>query len=235
MKRQVAARCANVPAVAVVLTLLLLLTAFHVNGQTVTGTILGDVLDPSGAAVPNVSITITNQDTGVIRATMATADGVYSVPSLLPGKYTVDAKAAGFSPVEVKDVTVAIGSDARVDLRLSLGTTTQNVIVTDATQSIETTSPEVSQVVDENLIKDIPLNARDLQQLAEIQPGVQFNYYSPFGRQLAIVGDRPTHNRYLQEGVDTTVTYRTAALSLAGVLLGVSGKGIQSAVDGLRR
>src|SRR6185437_5251827 len=129
----------------------LLLSPLHLNAQTVTGTILGNVLDSSGAAIPNAEITITNQDTGVARVSAGSADGVYSVPSLIAGKYTVGVKAQGFSPAQVKDVVVNVGSEARVDLRMQVGSTTQTVTVTESVPMVETTSSEVSQVMDEDL------------------------------------------------------------------------------------
>ena len=150
---------------------------FSLPGQTVTGTIAGTVLDPSGAAIPNAAITVTNEDTGIVRNSVATTDGVYTIPSLLPGKYTVEGKAQGFGTVQTKNVTVAVGSDTRVDLTLQVGSTTQNVVVTGAAATIETSNAEVSQLMDELVINATPLNNRDLQQLAVIQPGVQYNYY----------------------------------------------------------
>src|SRR5690348_6348040 len=187
--------------------------------QTVTGTILGNVLDASGAAVPNAQITITNQDTGVVRGAASTGDGVYDVPSLLPGKYTVEAKAAGFTPSGVKDVVVNVGSNTRVDLTLQLGQVTQQVTVSEAVPTIETTSSEVAQVMDEEIIQNIPLNARDLQQLSVIQPGVQQTYTSSFGKQVSVGGDRVANNRFLQEGIDLTWTFRTSPVSLASNIL----------------
>ena len=215
-------RCVRLLAVAIVS--LLVMPAVQVKAQTVTGTILGNVLDPSGAAIPNAEITITNQDTGVTRSAVSTADGVYNVPSLLSGRYTVSAKAPGFNPIQVQNVVVAVGSDSRVDLKLQVGSTSQTVTVQEAAPTVETQSSDVSQIMDENLIGEVPLNARDVQQLAVIQPGVQYNFYSAYGKQLSVAGDRSIDNRYLQEGMDMTWTYRTSPSSLPtsdGVLLGV--------------
>src|SRR5205085_1230199 len=117
------------------------------RAQTVTGTILGNVLDASGAAVPNAEVTVTNQDTGVSRSVTSTADGVYTVPSLLAGKYAVEAKAQGFTVQQVKDVALNVGSNARVDFSLQVGQVTQQVTVTEALPTVETTSSEVSQVM----------------------------------------------------------------------------------------
>src|SRR4051812_7555465 len=93
--------------------------------QNVTGSIQGSVLDSSGAIVPSAEITITNANTGVARSTTATSDGVYNVPSLASGTYTVDAKAQGFAPMQVKNVVVNVGSNTRVDLALQVGQVTQ--------------------------------------------------------------------------------------------------------------
>jgi hypothetical protein len=191
------------------------------RAQTVSGTILGTVTDSSGAAVPNAQITITNQDTGVVRTSVSTAEGNFNVPSILPGKYSVEAKAGGFTPEQVKDVTVQVGSDARVDLKLQVGAVTQQVTVTEAVPTVETTSSEVSNVVTEDLIAQIPLNARDIQQLAVVNPGVQWMKTSFGGNQISVSGDRPSNNRYLQEGMDMTWSYKLSPISLAsGIILG---------------
>lgn len=191
------------------------------RAQTVTGTILGTVEDSSNAAIPNAQITITNQDTGVVRTATSTADGLYNVPSLAPGKYTVAGRAAGFSAAEVKDVQLSVASDTRVDLKLKVGQVTQAVTVTEALPTVQTTSSEVSQVVTQALIQQIPLNARDLQQLAVVNPGVQWMKTSFGGNQLTVSGDRPSNNRYLQEGMDMTWSYKLSPISLAsGIMLG---------------
>lgn len=204
------------------LIMLCMASGIRLRAQTVTGTVLGIVLDTSGAVVPNAQITITNQDTGVVRAAATSADGLYNIPSLEAGNYTVDAKALGFNPVQVRNVVVTVGSSSRVDLRLQVGSTTQSVIVTEAVPTVETTSSEVSQVMNEDFIKEIPLNARDLQQLAVIQPGVQWMNTGFGGTAMTVAGDRPTNNRFLQEGMDMTWTYRLSPISLASnVLLGV--------------
>ncbi len=112
-------------------------------------------------------------------------------------------------------------SDTRVDLRLQIGQVTQQVTVTEAVPTVETTSSEVSQIVDQQVIQQIPLNARDIQQLAVVNPGVQWMKTSYGGNQLSVSGDRPSNNRYLQEGMDMTWSYRLSPISLAsGIMLG---------------
>src|SRR5437868_2658623 len=172
------------------------------HAQSAAGAIVGNVVDASGSAVPTAAITATNQDTGVTRNTSTTADGIYNIPSLLPGTYTVEAKAQGFGPAQVKDVVVRVGSDTRGDLMLQVGQITQTVTVTEAVPLVETRSADVSQVLDQATIESIPLNARDVQQLAVIQPGVQYLTTSGYGgKSLSLAGSRPIDNRYLQGGI----------------------------------
>jgi hypothetical protein len=192
------------------------------HAQSASGAIVGNVMDPSAAAVP-ASITVTNQDTGVVRNTASSPEGLYNVPSLLPGNYTVVARAPGFGPVQVKDVVVRVGSETRVDLTLQIGALAETLTVTEAVSVVETTDVDVSQVLDALVIKSIPLNARDVQQLAVIQPGVQYLNTSGYGgKSLTVAGSRPIDNRYLQEGMDMTFTYRVSPFNLAsGLILGV--------------
>lgn len=198
---------------------LLLVSGSQIQAQTVTGTISGTVLDPSGAVVPNAEVSVTNQETSVVRTTTGTADGLYSVPSLLPGRYTVQVKAQGFNTSQVQNVVVNTGTETRADLHLEVGTTNQAITVTESIPTVETTSTDVSQVMSQDLIKIIPLNARDLQQLSVIQPGVQQTFTSSFGKQVSVGGDRVANNRFLQEGIDLTWTFRTSPVSLASNIL----------------
>ena len=202
-------------AVVLVGILFLAFPLLSLRAQTVTGTILGNVLDASGAAVPNAEITVTNQDTGVARTATSTSDGVYTVPSLLAGRYSVEARAQGFTPTQVKDIVVNVGSNARVDFALQVGQVTQQVTVTEALPTVETTSSEMSQVMDARLIEAVPLNARDLQQLALIQPGVTMVFTGSYGHTLSVGGDRVSNNRFLQEGVDVSLFSKQSPVSLA--------------------
>ena len=77
---------------AAVMIALVAVPAAHLSAQTVTGTLLGTVLDSSGSAVPNATVTLTNQETGVIRTTGTSNEGFYTVPSLIAGKYTVEVR-----------------------------------------------------------------------------------------------------------------------------------------------
>src|SRR6266478_1981246 len=113
MKKLSAPRGRVIGTIVLLAALFCTRTTTSIHAQSASGTILGNVMDPSRAAVP-ASITARNQDTGIVRNTASSAEGVYNVPSLLPGNYTVEASAPGFGPVQVKDVVVRVGSETRV-------------------------------------------------------------------------------------------------------------------------
>jgi Carboxypeptidase regulatory-like domain/TonB-dependent Receptor Plug Domain len=198
-----------------------LLSVGVMQAQTVTGTIVGTVVDSAGAAVPNARITILNQDTGISRTAASTEEGQYRVPQLSSGRFTVTAEAQGFAKTQVKDVAVAVAGESRVDMKLSVAATTTEVEVTDQALAVNTETAAVSTLMTLSAIEEVPLNARDIQQLAVIQPGVQTDPNNNWGNQIVIAGSRPQQNRYLQEGIDTTWTSKTAPVSAAGVVLGV--------------
>ena len=198
-----------------------LLSVGVMQAQTVTGTIVGTVVDSAGAAVPNARIIVLNQDTGISRTAVSTEEGQFRVPQLSSGTFTVTAEAQGFAKTEVRDVAVAVAGESRVDLKLSVAATSTEVQVTDQALAVNTETAAVSTLMTMSAIEEVPLNARDIQQLAVIQPGVQIDTNNNWGNQIVIAGSRPQQNRYLQEGIDTTWTSKTAPVSAAGVVLGV--------------
>jgi hypothetical protein len=195
--------------------------AFSTGAQNVNGTISGNVVDTSDASIPNARITITNQDTGIVRTAVSTDQGTYTVPQLRSGTYTVSVEAPGLQKTELRGVTVAVDQETRADIKMLVAGTTQEVSVSTEALAVDTTNSDVGHMMTTEAIADIPLNARDVQQLAGIQAGVQFDYNNNWGNQIVVAGSRPQSNRYLQEGIDTTWTSKTAPVSAAGIVLGV--------------
>lgn len=191
--------------------------------QTANGSVGGTVTDPSGALVSKAAVTVLNQDTGTVRTTVSSDAGLYYVPSVPAGTYTVRATASGFAIYEVKNVVVTVGAAAEANLKLSMASGSQTVTVSDAPPSIQATTAEVSSVMQSDAIEQVPLNARDLQSLAAIQPGVNKTSNFQYGpEELSISGSRPDQNQYRQEGVNTTLTsLGIAPANSVGVQLGV--------------
>ena len=131
------------------------------RAQVAGGTILGTVSDPSGAAVPNVAVSIKNVATGVARDVTTDSAGFYTLPNVLPGQYEVTASASGFSTLVRSGITMAVGQTVELNLTLQVGAVTQQVEATGAAPSVQTATSTVSEQVSATTVRQLPLNGRD--------------------------------------------------------------------------
>jgi hypothetical protein len=136
------------------------------------GAITGVVTDQSSAAVPGVTIEITNTATGQTRTALSGADGHYTVLQLPPGPYAVKATLSGFRTVVRDGVTVAVETTSRVDLQMTVGALEESVTVTADAPLVETRTATLGTVIDEKKIAELPLNGRNFTQLGTLMPGV---------------------------------------------------------------
>ena len=181
--------------------------------QLSTGSILGTATDKNGAVISNATVTVVNPATGISRVTTSNQDGLYTVPDLPAGSYQVTISAAGFSQEVVNNVNVSVGQEQTINFSLAVGAVSEKITVTDAVQSVDTTSSTIKPVVNERTIVDLPLNGRDWTQLADLQPGVAAARNQPVvsvsnqranrgvGNQLTIGGGRPQGNNYRVDGI----------------------------------
>ena len=131
-----------------VLALLCCCVATVASAQSATSaTIVGQVVDPQGAMVPDAKVTATNQDTGIGRSVNTTSSGNYTIPNLQPGSYTIKVEAKGFKPGEVKDVKLNLGDQKDLGFKLGVAGSTESVEVTTTAPLIETTKTDVSTSV----------------------------------------------------------------------------------------
>jgi hypothetical protein len=137
-----------------------------------TGSIVGTVSDPTGAVIPNASVTITNKATGQTIRAATTGTGTYTSGPLLPGDYTVRVEVTGFKTVVVP-VTVQVGVTSTVDATLQVGQTTTTVEVAASGVLISTEQAIVQGVVTPQQIDQLPSNGRNFLALASLEPGVQ--------------------------------------------------------------
>jgi hypothetical protein len=153
----------------------LLLVAFIAVGstraQTPTGTIAGLVTDPAGAAVAGAHVNIANRDSGLTRSLTTSSQGEYSAASLPPGVYRVTAEAEGFSLLE-RTATVEAGTTTTVNLVLQIGAVREQVTVETVAPLINYESNQVGGVVTRAQIESLPLNGRNVLDLARLEPGV---------------------------------------------------------------
>lgn len=139
--------------------------------QTPTGVIAGTVTDPSGAVIPQARITASNTDTGLSRTLLAESDGTYTIAGLPAGTYQVVAEAPGMRRL-MRLATVETGMTTAADLRMQLGSVTENITVNDAAPLLKYESYKIDGVVTRIQIESLPLNGRDFLQLAMLEPGV---------------------------------------------------------------
>ncbi|MFZ1156813.1 MAG: TonB-dependent receptor [Candidatus Sulfotelmatobacter sp.] len=170
-------------------------------------TIVGTVTDPTGAAVANATITITNTDTGVARTLPTNGDGQYVAPDLVIGRYAVRAAAAGFKAAEQKGVTLAVGDRLRLDFKLQVGSAQENVTVEANAVAVQTDSGEVSNVITGQQITQLATNGRSLYSLFALAPGASSLQSSRIGftpvsgdSTVSINGERAGHNLQLIDG-----------------------------------
>jgi hypothetical protein len=134
----------------------ILLLAVAVFAQD-RGTIRGVVTDPSGATVPEATVTVKNVNTGLTQTVKTSADGVYNVLYLPAGDYTVSTEKAGFRKAETSGVGVHVATVANVDVTLTVGGTDQSVEVSAAAPLLDLQGTNLGKVIPKNAIKDFPL------------------------------------------------------------------------------
>jgi hypothetical protein len=149
------------------------LSAVSVCAQTVVGRISGTVTDASGAVVPNTTVTATNTATNLARSGVADGDGFYTITNLPAGTYTVTAEQTNFKRAVHEGVSVTADARLTVDLVLEAGLVTEMVqVATAAGETVNTTSGEVSRVIDRQQVQNLALNGRNYIQLLSFVPGV---------------------------------------------------------------
>ncbi|QNI38192.1 TonB-dependent receptor [Edaphobacter albus] len=153
------------------LALFLILTASQVLAQGVSGRIVGTVLDSTGAAVNNVKVTVTSEDTGISFSGTADSRGEYRVNNLPPGNYRIQIEAAGMQTVISKGNIVTVDNATIVPFTLQVGTTNQSVTVTATNPLIDSTSSSLGEVLDAHEVTNLPLNGRVFSQLVQTVPG----------------------------------------------------------------
>src|SRR6266567_2108267 len=195
--------------------LAVLLAAFFVifaaQALAQEATIVGTVTDPSGAAVPNVTITVTNVDTGIERTLTTSSEGQYVAPDLHIGHYAVRAQGTGFKPVEQKGIVLAVGDRSRIDFKLTLGGASEQVTVEAAAIAVQSDNGEVSDVITGQQLTQLSTNGRSMYSLISLTPGASsgqgdFQIPTPVGgdANVSFNGMRQSHNLYLLDGSESS-------------------------------
>jgi hypothetical protein len=138
-----------------------------------TGAIVsGTVTDPSGAHIIGATVSVRNVDTGVVVTATANEAGVYTMPSLIPGRYQLTAEHGGFRKAVINDVVLAVGANLTLNIPLEIGLTSESIEVQATATEVNATSASIGDVVDGKKLLDLPLVARSAYDLLLTQPGV---------------------------------------------------------------
>lgn len=155
------------------LALLAVLMSPSPAGAQTNGLISGTVTDKSGAAVVGAQVVIANVGGNLTRNTETNGDGVYVASSLSPGTYNITVSAKGFQKFEAKGVVLEVAQKERVDVTLTVGTISEEVIVSgENVAQVDTQSAEMSSTITSKQVQELELNGRNFTQLVTLAPGV---------------------------------------------------------------
>lgn len=201
--------------------LLCLCISFLASAQQTTGTVVGNVVDSTGAAIVGANVTATNTGTNLARSTVTDSDGKYSIPSLTAGTYALSVEMGGFQKQQVKGIVLDASQTARQDFSLAIGEVNNSVTVeaSSSAAQLQTENGAVGQVIDGKKIVDLPLNGRNFVQLAQLIPGVNSGTSGSItvrrargslassdanggSTAIQVNGQRDTQNRYSIDGIE---------------------------------
>jgi outer membrane receptor for ferrienterochelin and colicin len=192
--------------------LLAAVVPFSAFAQSSNGSISGTVTDEAGAVLPGVTITAVNTATGLSRSEVSNPVGHFSIALLPPGIYSVSSELSGFQAVKFDRITVDVGSDSGVNFKLKPGVT-ESVTVTAAAPLVDTTRSEVSSVVGERAIENLPTNGRNFIDFVLTTPGVVRDVRAG---DISFAGQRGTLNSLVIDGANNDNTFFGQSLGRTG-------------------
>ena len=201
--------------------LLLLLWVPSLLAQSAgTGALTGTVTDPTGAVVPNVTVTLTSADTNQARSANTGADGTYKFGLLPPGTYRVRFAAPGFKTSEIGGVTINVTETPTLDRALEVGAQSEQVTVEASVETVQTASSTLGTVVGSRAATALPLSTRNYTQILGLSAGVSgsVNNATSLGKgtvDASVNGANVNQNNYQMDGVNV--------LNFAGTGVGADG------------
>ena len=178
----------------------------------VTASLSGTITDPSGAAVSAAAVTVRNINTEAIRSDVTDGNGHYQIPSLAVGEYEISVKKSGFAEAIRAGIHLAVDQAAGVNIQLRVGDVNQQVVVHADAPLVNVNTGDISGLVGERQIQNLPLNGRSYDELLTLNPGI-VNFTSEktggvgvsnstVGNNFAVSGNRPQQNLFLLNGVE---------------------------------
>jgi len=196
--------------------------------QGVGAAIQGTVRDSSGAVIPAAMITVISTETNLRRTATSNSAGLFSVPDLPPGKYRVEVAGQGFQTRVMENIELVVGQEFVLNAALEVGQLTQQVTVTSEAPLVDTSTSQISGLVAERQVKDLPLNGRSFDNLISLNPvmvnssAIKQTTSSSTGpgNYFSVAGRRPGENIFLWNGVE----YPGGSNAISSTPGGVSGE-----------
>src|SRR5919108_457143 len=182
--------------------LTLLMVSAQLLSQVSTSSITGMITDPGGALVSGAKVTAKSEATGVSYQMTTTSGGTYAFSSVIPGQYAISVSKPGFRNFVSLHNVLTVGLPLVVDAQLQLGAAAETVEVQSSYQRIETTSAQVSDIVPEKDIKNLPLNGRNPLTLLTLEPGVVQRTNQSAGSNTHVFGSRDRAHNVTVDGID---------------------------------
>jgi len=199
------------------------------TAQTTKATILGTINDEQGNAVSKARVVARNNDTGIPRETTTDQEGRYRLSELPPGRYEIEVERQGFRLYIQRGVELTVGREAVLDFKLNVGNIQEKVVIEQDASLVDTTTSALGHLVNSRQIEQLPLNGRDVLQLATLENGVISASSISAGQselgagttRLAINGGRIDFNAFLLDGTETADAFGYSPGGLGGGFLGV--------------
>jgi outer membrane receptor protein involved in Fe transport len=213
---------------------LIFVLAAPAYAQLGKGVVSGTVFDPTGASVPNASVTLTNESTNTEKTAPSNSVGLYRLDFVDPGSYTLRVQAPGFAPSETKALQVTVGQTVTSDVHLKIGMATAQTVTVEASgvQLANTANAEISGLVNRTEIQNLPLEIRDPIAFVDLQPGAVPNVFNGSMRGAAVNGQRGGSGNFMIDGGDNN-DYNQGGRShnlaggLAGGIVSISPDAVQ--------
>lgn len=197
---------------------LILWPAMQAFTQVSTANVTGIVEDSTGARIPGATVTLVNSQTGTENDATTNRDGIFLLPGVIPGAYTLEIGRDGFATAQITGLILNVGETKSLLIRMEIGPVTQTVTIDASNLASATAGASVSTVVNRAFVANIPLNGRSFQDLISMTPGVNTQSPQATGESFSAHGDfsvngqQPDDNAYTVDGVSADIG--------AGLLIG---------------
>src|SRR5580698_7170111 len=214
-------------ALVALLTLLFAISVPSLMAQSAgTSGLTGTITDPSGAAIPNVTVTLTSNDTNQVRTAVTGVDGQYKFTLLPPGSYKVRFSSSGFKTSEVGSVNLNVTENPTLDRALEVGAQSEQVTVEATAETLQTSSSTLGTVVGGSTVTELPLANRNFTQIIGLSAGanVPVNNATSFGKgtlDISVNGASPGQNNFQMDGVAIQSMAGNGSANDGGIYVGI--------------